>query len=46
MNKNDKVENKKAEHSERSAIDVINDLADRAMKFTSEKVEQIENKLQ
>lgn len=46
MNKKDKTENKNAEHSERSAIDIINDFADKAMKFTSEKVEQIENKLQ
>ncbi|MBQ7504161.1 MAG: hypothetical protein IJT79_02450 [Ruminococcus sp.] len=46
MNKKDKTSNKNAEHKEHSAIDIINDLADKALKFTSEKVEQIENKLQ
>lgn len=40
-----KDKNKNTEHPERSVIDVINDLTDKAMKFTSEKVEQIEDKL-
>lgn len=42
----DKSVKEKAEHIERSAIDIINDLADKAMEFTSEKLEQLEDKLQ
>lgn len=38
--------NKEVERPERSAIEIINDLADKAMEFTSEKVKQIEDKLQ
>ena len=44
--KDSKTKNKNTERPERSAIEIINDLADKAMEFTSEKVEQIENMLQ
>ena len=41
----DKNTKEKAEHIERSAIDIINDLADKALDFTSEKLDEIEDKL-
>ncbi len=43
---NDKKTKEKAERVERSAIDIINDLADKAMEFTTEKLDSIEDKLQ
>lgn len=45
MNK-DKSAKEKAEHSERSAIDIINDLSDKVMDYTSKKLEQFIDKLQ
>lgn len=44
---NEKFKNKKenTEHKERSVIEIINDLADKAMEYTSEKLEKLENKL-
>lgn len=36
----------KAEQIERSAIDIINDLAEKAMDFTSEQLDKIEDVLQ
>jgi len=49
MNKDkskDRSLKEKAEHIERSAVEIINDLADKAMDFTTEKLDQIEDKLQ
>ena len=45
-NNKEKEIKEKAEHIERSAIDIINDLADKAMDFTSEQLEKIEDALQ
>ena len=45
-NQNDNKTKEKTEHNERSVIDIINDIADKAMEFTSEKLDSIEDKLQ
>ena len=44
--KKEKDIKEKAEHIERSAIEIINDLADKAMDFTSDTLDKIEDALQ